>query len=549
MAIEETLQLNDEVSGPAEDAASALDDVGSAASDAQSALDEIEGASSGAADGAEEVASAFDEVGKSAGEAGQSGASAFSDIGEAATGLNQALEIGGKIAKVAGKVWDIAKAFGGAVIAAHEFREGATSALDQLTGGRGEAALASLESAARDLGISTESAVDQFKGLREAGASNADASALIKMRADLEAVGLSSEQAEKAVDATLKRIKKGEDAGDAIADVAKSFGAVGDGANAAAKRSLTFSGALANIQAIGGRVFGRIAEAAGPALDGIGAKITSVLDSFEDSGAMQSAIDGIAAALEYVPPIIDGILAAWDAFSASAEPGVTALSDAFGSLSDALGESGGGMSAASAVGSALGFVISTIANTVAGVVSTIAAFVGALSAMSGAASSAGEAVGDALSSIADIDLASAGADLIAGFIEGIMGAIGSVVSAAASVGDAAAGALKGALGIASPSKVALELAENFGGTFAETTEETIPAEIDAPSMTAVEIPAPEVAPANDVGASVMAGGGGGAPVVHVEINISGGAGGLSMVDIEAATRRGVIQALRESRAA
>lgn len=545
MAIEEQIVLDVDAGG-LNDAASAADDLASALADVDDAagvdtdgVDGLTDAASEAADALEDAADAAEQAGDAAESGGQDGAAAFSDMAQAATGIGAALGILEKVGKAASKVLDVAIAFGGAVIAADAFNNSAEAALSQLTDGRGVQALSNLSTQAAVLGISTESAVDQFKALREAGANNADAQALISMRADLEAVGASSEQADAAVKAVLDQVKKGASSADAIASIAHQFGAVGDGSDAAAYRTTTLQGALDNISAFKTRAFESLAsDAAGP-LNAIGAKITSVLDSFESSGAMADAGATLAAALEYVPPIIDGMLAAWDSFKASAEPGIAALSLAFDQLSGALGDTGSGMGIASAIGSALGTVISVIANTIAGAVAVIAGFIAAWDAVSGGVSAAVDAVSGAIDAIGGMSLAEIGTALVQGFVDGIMGMVGAVMDAAAAIGDAAGGAIKGALGIASPSKVGLEIGGNLGESVGTGVEDAMPPEIEPPTL--AELPAGPAANTN---------GGGGASGntinvdVQIVINGSGPGGSVTTSDIEAATRRGVADALR-----
>lgn len=469
-------------------------------------------------------------------------------IGEAFQSVNAALEVGKKAAQVVMAIGKIAYAFGEAVSGAKVFHDQTVAALDQLTGGRGEAALDGLAAKAQGLGISTESAVDQFKALREAGASNSDASALIALRADLDAVGVSGDKADAAVKKALADIKGGKDAGKAIADVAKGFGAVGDGANAAAKRSLTWAGALQNIQGLGGRVFGIIAERAGPALDAVGAKITEVLDRFEDSGAVGALGDVLSSALEHVPAIIDGIMVAWDALMEAAGPAVGMLGESFGKLGDALGSTGDGMSAASAIGTALGYVIGGIANAISFAVDGVTLFIGVMSSMSAAASAAGEMVTSALGAIADFSLADAGTALIQGFIDGILSMAGAVADAAAGVADAAAGAVKSALGIASPSKVGMALGSNLGESVGTGAEEAMPATIDVPDFAPPANDVGDVMPASDgsPGASGVASGSIVFEAGSIVINGSGPGGSLSAADVEQAVRRGVELALERA---
>jgi hypothetical protein len=554
VAIQESIEF-DLDAGPIEAAASAADDLAVAADEARAALGDVEASSiedtTDAADDAtsalEDASDAATDLGESAAEAGQDGASAFSDMAEAAAGIGGAVMVLDKVGKAAGKVLDVAVAFGKAVVEAHAFNSAATAALDQLTGGRGEQALSSLASQAADLGISTESAVEQFTALRNAGASNADATALISLRADLLAVGVSAGDADAAIKKATEAIKAGGDADAVIGKIADAYGAAGDGANAAAKRALTLEGAMANAGLVGQRAFSVIADRAGPALDAVGAKITSVLDSFEDSGAVESLGDTIASALEYVPPIIDGILAAWDSFKSSAQPGIDALSQAFGVLSDALGESGGGMSAASAIGSALGFVVSTIATAIAGVVGVIGGFVAGWNMASGAVSSAIDAITSAIDSVLSIDLASAGTNLVQSFIDGIVSMVGSVIDAASSIGDAAAGAIKSALGIASPSKVGLELGGNLGESVGTGAEEAMPAEIEPPALADL----PKVAPSNgNGGGAELAAPGGGALIgsLTVIVQVPGGTN-ASAQDIGTEVRRAVETAIARRAAA
>jgi hypothetical protein len=68
-------------------------------------------------------------------------------------------------------------------------------------------------------------------------------------------------------------------------------------------------------------------------------------------------------------------------------------------------------------------------------------------------------------------LAGAAANMISSFISGIKSKIGSVVSAMTGMGAAAKKGLLGALGIASPSRVALEAAGNVTSTFSDKVED------------------------------------------------------------------------------
>jgi len=73
--------------------------------------------------------------------------------------------------------------------------------------------------------------------------------------------------------------------------------------------------------------------------------------------------------------------------------------------------------------------------------------------------------------IASIDLGGAAQNLVMSFVNKIKSLIGDVVGAMSSLGSAAADALLSALGIASPSKVAIDAAQNVTGTFASEIDD------------------------------------------------------------------------------
>lgn len=499
MAIQESIELTDSASAPLNAAADAAGSFADAMDDARSAADldasgaeDLADATDDVADAASDAADGMDDVGDAARDAGKGGTSAFESMGEALQSVNAGMEIAKKAYQAAAAVGKIVVAFGEAVIEAHGLRSAATAALDAVTNGRGAEALEHLSGVARGLGVDVQDVASQFADLRKAGASNADATALIKLRADLDAVGVSAGDADAAVADALAQIKGGGKAADVIADVAEGFGAVGDGANAAAKRALTLEGALANAKNAGARAFDSIAAAAGPALDRAGAKITSVLDSLEDSGAIESFAEGFADAVEAIPPIIDEILVGWEAFKGAIEPGLEGLRTSWTVLSEAMGDAEGGMSTASVIGQALGAVFNLVANGIAGAITAAGLFVGAVNWIVDGANSiidTVEGIPDALSSIS---LSEIGSNLVESFISGMESMIGSVIASASGLGDAAGSAIKSALGIASPSKVGLEIGENLGDSVATGTAETMPDAIDPPELSAL----PELPPAN-----------------------------------------------------
>ncbi len=68
-------------------------------------------------------------------------------------------------------------------------------------------------------------------------------------------------------------------------------------------------------------------------------------------------------------------------------------------------------------------------------------------------------------------LATAAYNMVASFVSGILSRIGSVMASMRQMGAAAKSALFGALGIASPSKIAVEAAQNVTGSFADKVDD------------------------------------------------------------------------------
>lgn len=110
--------------------------------------------------------------------------------------------------------------------------------------------------------------------------------------------------------------------------------------------------------------------------------------------------------------------------------------------------------------------------------------------------------------------------LIDGLVNGITGGAGRVVDALKGVGTGAIKGVKDVLGIASPSKVAQGLADNFTSSFADTAEAGAPEAQGA--MAAAVAPPPAAAPASS---------GGGASVVISEGAIVIHAGGANAAEI------------------
>lgn len=125
----------------------------------------------------------------------------------------------------------------------------------------------------------------------------------------------------------------------------------------------------------------------------------------------------------------------------------------------------------SALATVLGFVKTVLVNTFLTAVTAVTGFIRILAAMAGFAGSVIAKVRGIFKNLSLPSLAGAAGTMISSFIAGIMGKLGAVVASMASMGAAAKKGLLGALGIASPSKVALEAAGNVTGSFADKVDD------------------------------------------------------------------------------
>jgi len=372
--------------------------------------------------------------------------------------FNAYMEIAKKALQVVGFLFKIGAAAASATLDQIKLRESLGAMLDQTTGGRGTAVFDSLSAMARKLNLDVGETTTKFDGFRKAGASNIDAANLIKLGADIEAVGGSADQAKDATKRALDAIKAGGDASSVIKGIAAEFGAVGNGANASAKASLTFSGMLGRIAGMKDQAFADIGKGLGPSLDVIGAKVVGLFDKF--SAGDTGVIDALAAGLAYIPSLIDGMVAGFDVFLSAAQPGIDALKGAFGLLGDSIGTTGGAAGAFKVVFGALGAVVSVMAGAVAGLVAIWAGMIQVWDVASAAVGAVVEAVSGAIDSISEFSLADAGSNLIDSLIDGILGGIGSIVGAISAVGSAVSGAIDSALEIGSPSKIGTRAGSN-----------------------------------------------------------------------------------------
>jgi len=128
----------------------------------------------------------------------------------------------------------------------------------------------------------------------------------------------------------------------------------------------------------------------------------------------------------------------------------------------------------------------------------------------------------------------AAGNFISGLVSGITGGVGMVVDAIKGLASSALGAFKGILGIASPSRVMLQMggytAEGFAGGMDAGAADVA---ASASSLAATPIQAAEAAPAPRAQAATggaRSGGGGSIEVGGVQITINGVAGAESILE-------------------
>lgn len=347
--------------------------------------------------------------------------------------------------------------------------------------------------------------------------------------------GIGADQVEKALDAG----KISADVGIAALNKAVQgrFGDVAD------KQFISFSSQLTRIQDFLGDLFDKVDIE--PFLKAIN-EITSLFsENTELGGQIQDGIGqafsfvfGILADLmplakEFILGLVDGLKIAWK----ETKP----LRDAFMSaLEPILGPSGDGAKAFFRVlGQVVGFaipIVVTLANSFLPLIGYAIKFGQAVSALWGIVTSAFSGISSAVSNVANaitstlggIDLLQIGSDMIQGFIDGIAGAAGRVAEAVSSIANSATATLKGALGIASPSKVFAGL----GGYTAEGFAQGVDAgSADVSRSVETMVTTPDVAAAGAAGASSSSSSSSSVDVGGITIQITGVKDAESLRDI------------------
>lgn len=430
-------------------------------------LGQLEDAAGDVEDAAGDAADAMGTIGDEA----QAGA----DTGSIAIGSF----IGGALTSLAGKAMEIgkelAKAFGAFVLETERGDRAAKGLLATISSSAGEAdaLFGGMQKLAKGLGGDVNAITQDFVDFQTKGLSQVDSVNLIKLKADIEAIAPETGLAQKATDEFLGRIEAGEGAADVLQDIADKYRVAGDGSNAAAASAFTLEGMMTSLKNTLREVVGDALQELGPTLQEVGGDLREFLSNASESGDLKEFAKSMVSAAKGAIAFGKAVYDVGVAFMDVAGPAVEELGDAIDELDAAFGGAGDGGEVLAAIGTVLG---NSFKATIEGTTLLVNAITFLANAF-GKIGAAGKVVIDEVSSwpgaigeTVDGWVGAAG-DLVDGFIKGIEEKIGEVVDKAKAMGDAAAGALKDALGIASPSKVAQSLADNFGGTFSDTLEE------------------------------------------------------------------------------
>jgi len=481
MTIREDLELGDKVSGPAGKMADSVGKLAGAAKKAQDGLNKMSGKTPssskkpvqekkqqlGLLSQEEKLERRQESAAKwRVGELQDVGKLAKLDAGElAGIGLPPALALGvagvavglvklGEAALSAAKaVVELGIQFGEMLIAEHEARDNAVALLNTLSSGRGEELFGKLQQQALATGQNIQDLEKNLAAARKAGLSFTDSFKLNNLRGDIIATGHTAEEADKAIGDMLDEVKKGKSASAAMAELAGNMHAAGDGTQAAAKQMKTLSGAISVTKQLGSAIMSKLAKDAGPALDRIGEKVTSMIGEFVKSGKAKQMVDMLSAAIQKVLGWVEKGLSLvgpfWEGFKAGIKP-VMPLLEAFGQALGKMfeGDTAGKMQTLQKVAAGLGAVLAACA-IAAGV---LAIAVGILAAPFIGAAVAIGLISFKLGELA-VSAGKAGADLVTGLINGIKDGIGRAVQAAQELANKVKATIASVFDSHSPSKV------------------------------------------------------------------------------------------------
>ena len=337
--------------------------------------------------------------------------------------FNSKLELGvkgilGFAAAAVGAVaatYELGKHIGEAAFEADRARRGSEALVKAFSGDSGHSVIDQLDAQAKALGESVVDVRTQFVKFREAGVTNQVADQIIKARADMIALGISAEEADKRLAPVLAA---GHNTGLAEAQLkfiaqAKGLEGVGKGAIAAKYALTSVASAQAQIHDDVETTMADLWKKIGPDIGRAAHALADFVEKLINSEEGKAAIDDIAESFHVLTAVVtnENLTTGFNAIRAVAVAVATVFDD---------------------VGTAIGFVASEIAD-----------FLGDAK------------LGDLLNPIAFLEKKAVGlgSSIVSGLVEGITGSKNAANDATASLAQGVGDTFSKALGIHSPSTV------------------------------------------------------------------------------------------------
>lgn len=367
---------------------------------------------------------------------------------------------------------ELAVEFGKGVIEASLLRDKAQALADTLSGGRGTKVLELIKDQAIKTGQSFEELQKATFDARDAGLSFKDAFKLNLVRADIIASGRSAKDADAAIGNMLDEVKKGtKSAAKGMADLKEKFNVVGDGVVAASKSAMTFAGVWNRLKQAGGLIFDKIAEKLGPILDKLAPKVTKWLDEFaKKGGPAEQIIDKIVGGIETLIAITEVAAALIGPFWEGLKVGLAPLGVMIDTIGEALGKAFGEDKASTM--KTLEKVVFALGIAIGVAVGAAVTFVAILGAIAATVIAPAVLIGMLVAKLFELGGAalSAGSQLISGLVDGIKNGASRAVQAAQELADKVKNTIKSALKISSPSKEFEKIGGFVSQGFAEGIE-------------------------------------------------------------------------------
>lgn len=203
-------------------------------------------------------------------------------------------------------------------------KEETLGALDILTNGRGDKALALIDKEAVQLGLSIQATRDDFIKFRQAGLDNGQSAALLKLKADLIATHRPAQQVQEAVDRVLSYTSNGTqtaaqiDASTrAMKLLAKQAHVSGTGIEAAAYAATSLDSAVNRIDNTKTKLLEGIGEKIKPSVDKAATAVADLVDRLVSSDAGKKAIAGVGDAIVLMANAVADAAPKVEAFAAA----------------------------------------------------------------------------------------------------------------------------------------------------------------------------------------------------------------------------------------